>query len=320
MRFAADRARTARGAHVARTRTVNSFAVTPRGSRSARALAAERQRSSQVSDRMLVERALAERLNQVAPDTRRSRRLAAKAASRRNHMVTGSALVALVGTTAGAMAAITPGNSAKAPLAADSNTSQIRNVSYRSHNNDSGSTVSRSGARTEQGVQQTSNAGKWQLDDYDLDVDSMFKTLANNPQVAVLMGENRDLLPANFNPNHGTGDSGNSYEFSQCTWWAYTRRHQLGLPVGSYFGNGNQWASSARSLGYWVDNTPHNVGDIMVFKSGQAGADSYYGHVAIVERINPDGSVTTSECGAAFRGKTYSRTYTNIHDFQYIHY
>ena len=116
------------------------------------------------------------------------------------------------------------------------------------------------------------------------------------------------------------GDSGNAYSFSQCTWWVYVRRHELGLPVGSYMGNGNMWANSARALGYWVDNTPRHVGDIMVFAAGQAGSDAYYGHVAIVEQINPDGSIVTSECGAVMNGKTYSRTYTNPGDFQFIHY
>ena len=69
-----------------------------------------------------------------------------------------------------------------------------------------------------------------------------------------------------------------------------------------------------------MDNTPRHVGDIMVFAAGQAGADGYYGHVAIVEQINPDGSIVTSECGASMNGKTYSKTYTNPSDFQFIHY
>ncbi|MDU6641352.1 MAG: CHAP domain-containing protein, partial [Alloscardovia omnicolens] len=112
--------------------------------------------------------------------------------------------------------------------------------------------------------------------------------------------------------------SGNAYPFSQCTWWAYTRRHQLGLPVGSYFGNGGQWANSARALGYSVDNTPQ-VGDVMVFLPGQEGADPVYGHVAIVEKINADGSVVTSESGAVMNGKTYTRTISNPSRFQFIH-
>ena len=83
------------------------------------------------------------------------------------------------------------------------------------------------------------------------------------------MDQDSSALPANFNPNHATGDVGNAYEFSQCTWWVYVRRHQLGLPAGSHMGNGCQWADSARALGYWVDNTPRHVGDIIVFAAGR---------------------------------------------------
>ena len=148
----------------------------------------------------------------------------------------------------------------------------------------------------------------------------MSKSSANNPAVAALMDADRSVLPAGFNPNHATGDVGNAYEFSQCTWWAYVRRHQLGLPVGSHMGNAKDWSGSARTLGYWVDDTPRNVGDIVVFQAGQEGSDSTYGHVAIVEKINPDGSIVTSECGAVMNGKTYSRTLTNVHALRYIHY
>ena len=146
------------------------------------------------------------------------------------------------------------------------------------------------------------------------------RSLADNPQVAVLVDQDAGKLPEGFNPNHATGDSGLAYAFSQCTWWAYLRRHQLGLPVGSYFGNGQDWANSARAHGYWVDNTPRHKGDVMVFRAGQEGASSVYGHVAIVESINADGTVTISECGASLNGKPVSRTLSNVNDFQYIHY
>ena len=58
----------------------------------------------------------------------------------------------------------------------------------------------------------------------------------------------------------------------------------------------------------------------MVFRAGQEGASSVYGHVAIVESINADGTVTISECGASLNGKPVSRTLSNVNDFQYIHY
>lgn len=145
---------------------------------------------------------------------------------------------------------------------------------------------------------------------------------ADNPTVAKLItSRDRDSIPTGFNPNHPTQDTGSTYSYSQCTWWAYTRRHQLNLPVGSHYGNGHQWADTARQLGYWVDNTPR-IGDIMVFQRGQDGASPIYGHVAIVEQVNPDGSIDTSECGASRHGTPFTRHFdaTNASQHQFIHY
>lgn len=129
----------------------------------------------------------------------------------------------------------------------------------------------------------------------------------------------KDYVKAGLITDHPTGDTGNNYSFSQCTWWVYIRRHQLGLTAGSLMGNGNQWANTARSLGYTVSNTPM-VGDVMVFAAGQEGSDGYYGHVAIVEAITTDGSVITSECGASRNGQPYSRVISDPSRFEYIHY
>lgn len=117
---------------------------------------------------------------------------------------------------------------------------------------------------------------------------------------------------------HATGDVGNAYEYSQCTWWAYVRRHQLGLPVGSYFGNGGQWWSSAMKLGYKVNHTP-SVGAIVSYLPGQNGSNPIYGHVAIVERVNANGSILTSNCGASMHGRIYYQTVYNTSSYWYIH-
>lgn len=117
---------------------------------------------------------------------------------------------------------------------------------------------------------------------------------------------------------HPTGDVGNAYPFSQCTWWVYIRRHQLGLPCGSYFGNGGQWANSARALGYQVNHTP-SVGAIAVFAPGQDGASPIYGHVAVVERVDSDGSIITSNCGAVMNGRIYYEHIYNTSNIWFIH-
>lgn len=239
------------------------------------------------------------------PRTRRERRAYAQARARKNRFTASSAVTLLLGTVGTAVvSSVFATNSnlfertvAVAAEADQNNGSSAINVANTS-------TVSRSEERdaktqflSETASVTTSDLTPWNVEDgaTSIDVQSLVKA-----------------------PSHATGDSGNAYPFSQCTWWAYTRRHQLGLPVGSYFGNGGQWANSARALGYSVDNTPQ-VGDVMVFLPGQEGADPVYGHVAIVEKINADGSVVTSESGAVMNGKTYTRTISNPSRFQFIH-
>ncbi|HEU0266509.1 MAG TPA: CHAP domain-containing protein [Candidatus Saccharimonadaceae bacterium] len=86
---------------------------------------------------------------------------------------------------------------------------------------------------------------------------------------------------------------GNRYAWGNCTWYAYERRVQLGLPVGSFWGNASTWALAAQQNGFRVDNTP-SVGAIAQWNA-YAGGSGYYGHVGIVEGVNSDGTVTISE-------------------------
>lgn len=82
--------------------------------------------------------------------------------------------------------------------------------------------------------------------------------------------------------------AGNRYAAGNCTWYAYERRAQLGRPVGSFWGNANTWASSARAAGYLVNRTPE-AGAVLVDQAG------YFGHVAVVERVLPNGDVYITE-------------------------
>lgn len=181
-----------------------------------------------------------DKLNEVAPMSRRAMREAAKAASRKSALVTSASLAALVGTAATALA-FGQQNASRLVLADDgTETSQIKRVSDGAASRSEGRTALKE-------LASTSNNGGWQLGDTSASMDAslMSKSIADNPNVAVLMDQDSSALPANFNPNHATGDVGNAYEFSQCTWWVYVRRHQLGLPAGSHMGNGCQWADSA---------------------------------------------------------------------------
>ena len=273
-----------------------------------------------------IDQAPAARIKEVAPLTRRAMRESARAAERRSHIIASTSLAALVGTAATAMAFAKPADSALAATDAPTTTTQLKRVSTNEAASRSQDREPLSGAdaQTSSATQTSSNEGNWQLGDSSgsLDVNSMSRSTANNPAVAALMDGDHDALPAGFDPNHATGDSGNAYEFSQCTWWVYVRRHQLGMPAGSHMGNGNMWGNSARALGYWVDHQARHTGDIMVFAAGQDGADAAYGHVAIIEKINSDGSVETSECGSVMNGKTYSKTYSaqQVAQHDIIHY
>lgn len=135
----------------------------------------------------------------------------------------------MVGTAATALA-FGQQNASRLVLADDgTETSQIKRVSDGAASRSEGRTALKE-------LASTSNNGGWQLGDTSASMDAslMSKSIADNPNVAVLMDQDSSALPANFNPNHATGDVGNAYEFSQCTWWVYVRRHQLGLPAGSH--------------------------------------------------------------------------------------
>jgi len=108
--------------------------------------------------------------------------------------------------------------------------------------------------------------------------------------------------------------AGNRYAPGNCTWYAYERRMQLGRPVGSYWGNAATWAMYARAAGYLVDNTP-SVGAVMQNGGG-------YGHVAVVEEVNSDGSITISEMNYAGNfNRVTTRTVgaSEVPYYNYIH-
>lgn len=132
-------------------------------------------------------------------------------------------------------------------------------------------------------------------------------------------------VPGNCAPHsktcygHATHDFSSTYPWSECTWYAYNRRHDLNLPVGTQFGNGADWANSARSYGYLVNNTPH-VGAVIVFRRGQNGASAQYGHVGVVEQVRSDGTILISECGARLQGKASTRVIKDPSNYQFIHY
>ncbi|RWZ78172.1 MAG: LysM peptidoglycan-binding domain-containing protein [Candidatus Microsaccharimonas sossegonensis] len=109
---------------------------------------------------------------------------------------------------------------------------------------------------------------------------------------------------------------GNKYAWGNCTWYVYERRLALGMPVGSFWGNGGSWAISGRAAGYVVDNTPA-FGAVLV----QAGNP---GHNAVVESVAADGTVVISEMNNwAYGGFNIINTRTisagQASLYQYVH-
>ena len=90
-----------------------------------------------------------------------------------------------------------------------------------------------------------------------------------------------------------TGAGGpNRFAYGQCTFWANERYHALTGYWVPWLGNAYQWAYGAGASGWNVSSSPH-VPSIIVLQPYVQGA-GYFGHVAVVESINADGSVHTS--------------------------
>ncbi|QBD79217.1 CHAP domain-containing protein [Ktedonosporobacter rubrisoli] len=92
-------------------------------------------------------------------------------------------------------------------------------------------------------------------------------------------------------PGQTDGGLGHFF-YGQCTYFANMHYHDLTGVWVSWLGNANQWASGAANAGWTVSGTP-KVYSIIVLQAGVQGA-GWYGHVAVVEHINSDGSVLTS--------------------------
>ncbi len=104
----------------------------------------------------------------------------------------------------------------------------------------------------------------------------------------------------------GPGSIGNSYSYGYCTWYVASRR-----AVPGNWGNAYSWLSAARAAGYATGGAP------------RAGAVAWEGgHVAYVESVNGDGTVTVSEMnfwgnGGGWGRRSYRTTAAG--HFQYIY-
>ena len=111
--------------------------------------------------------------------------------------------------------------------------------------------------------------------------------------------------------------SGNRYAYGWCTWYAWQWRHD-NMPgnydLPSNMGNANTWASAAASAGFIVNKTPAPGA---VFQRGGG-----LGHVGIVQKVNPDGSIVVSDMnGIAGWGRVGTATWSAAQaaGYNYIH-
>lgn len=109
-----------------------------------------------------------------------------------------------------------------------------------------------------------------------------------------------------FNGQAGPDNACVTYPEGQCTWGACVRAYKLGWKhVGQYWGNGQNWAASAGAEGYRTTTTAPVPGAIISFPAGVQGADSTYGHVAVVESVDTSkGTLLLSEMNV--KGAVYS--------------
>lgn len=91
------------------------------------------------------------------------------------------------------------------------------------------------------------------------------------------------------------GWAGNAYAPGNCTWYCYNRMKQLGKSIYPYMGNANQWVHNyTQTPGARLVDTPRR-GDVIIFTNGVANSSPLYGHVAMIEYVNSDGSFVISE-------------------------
>ncbi|GCF06636.1 CHAP domain-containing protein [Dictyobacter arantiisoli] len=108
----------------------------------------------------------------------------------------------------------------------------------------------------------------------------------------------------------------NYFTPGQCTYWAdYEYHHLTGYAV-TWSGNASYWAIGAANAGWNVSSTPH-VPSIIVLQPGVQGA-GYAGHVAVVESINANGSVATTNWNVKGWGVFSWETYSPAAGVQFV--
>lgn len=142
------------------------------------------------------------------------------------------------------------------------------------------------------------------------------KKAVAEPSLDTPVGSGIDFGPSSVDTSMTAVFAGNRYDYGYCTWYVYNRRAEIGRPVPSFLGNGSAWAFNAARSGYVVNNQP-KVGAVFQTAAGYGG----YGHVAFVESVHPNGSITISEMNYAGWNVKSTRTISasQVSSYNYIH-
>lgn len=105
-----------------------------------------------------------------------------------------------------------------------------------------------------------------------------------------------------------TTQAGSGYPVGQCTWYAYNRLVELGTITDlsgtyGYLGNGQDWVRNLVAKGWRFSSTPQK-GAVVSTAGGFDSTYPQFGHVGIVEYVNPDGTFLVSECNYLGRQDT----------------
>lgn len=119
-------------------------------------------------------------------------------------------------------------------------------------------------------------------------------TLARR-QYATAGGGTATDISSGYRTLDGKAGTGHRFPYGWCTWYVAQKRY---VP---WSGNAGTWLYKAKSLGYKTGRKP-TPGSIMVTTENR-----YYGHVALVEKVNGD-TITVSEMNYVAWGKTSRRT------------
>lgn len=124
-------------------------------------------------------------------------------------------------------------------------------------------------------------------------------------QIVAAAGYQQSAAPAAQASGSARGSSaGNSYGWGWCTWYAKEMRPDL----PNNLGNGGQWVANAAAQGIATGSAPR-VGAIA----------EEPGHVAYVESVNGDGTITISEMGYNYTQGQYNRRTVPASNYRYIY-